>query len=136
MVSKKFSSKFSNWNIYLCICLISFALPVSAHAAGWSALGSGMYSPVRTLVVDIAGNLYAGGKFTSAGGVSAKYIAKWNGTTWSALGSGMAGYDYYTSVYALSFDSAGNLYAGGHFNRSGDGSLFLYNNPTCYLLKN
>ena len=27
--------------------------------------------------------------FTTAGGVAANYIAKWNGSAWSALGSGM-----------------------------------------------
>ena len=32
--------------------------------------------------------LYAGGQFTTAGGVSANYIAQWNGSSWSALGSG------------------------------------------------
>ena len=37
-------------------------------------------------------NLYAGGYFTTAGGVPANYIAKWDGSAWSALGSGMNGY--------------------------------------------
>ena len=34
------------------------------------------------------GSLYAGGGFTTAGGVAANNIAKWDGTTssWSALG--------------------------------------------------
>ena len=36
-------------------------------------------------------NLYAGGYFTTAGGVTANYIAKWDGSAWSALGSGMSG---------------------------------------------
>ena len=36
-------------------------------------------------------DLYAGGYFTTAGGVPANYIAKWNGSAWSALGSGMNG---------------------------------------------
>ena len=36
-------------------------------------------------------NLYAGGYFTTAGGVPANYIAKWDGSAWSALGSGMNG---------------------------------------------
>ena len=34
-------------------------------------------------------NLYAGGNFTTAGGVPANYIAKWDGSAWSALGSGI-----------------------------------------------
>ena len=36
-------------------------------------------------------DLYAGGDFTTAGGNAANYIAKWNGSSWSALGSGMNG---------------------------------------------
>ena len=85
----------------------------------WSVLGSGMngggvYGPyVSALVVDSSGNLYAGGDFTTAGGVSANSIAKWDGTSWSALGSGM----HY--VHALSIDSSGNLYAGGEFTTAG-----------------
>ena len=35
--------------------------------------------------------LYAAGYFTMAGGVAANYIAKWNGSTWTALGSGVGG---------------------------------------------
>lgn len=35
------------------------------------------------------GDLYSSGRFTSAGGVSAANIAKWNGSAWSALGSGL-----------------------------------------------
>ena len=34
-------------------------------------------------------NLWAGGYFSTAGGVSANNIAKWDGTAWSALGTGM-----------------------------------------------
>jgi hypothetical protein len=42
------------------------------------------------------GELIAGGEFTLGGGIPVNYIARWNGTSWSALGSGM---DY--SVFAL-----------------------------------
>jgi len=35
--------------------------------------------------------LYAGGAFTTAGGVVVNGIAKWNGSSWSQLGSGMSG---------------------------------------------
>jgi hypothetical protein len=69
---------------------------------------------VRALVVDGSGNLYAGGQFTTAGGVAANRIAKWNGSSWSALGTGMDG-----TVYALALDPAGNLIAGGAFPKAG-----------------
>lgn len=69
---------------------------------------------VETLVVDGLGNLYAGGWFTTAGGISANYITKWDGSGWSALGSGMDG-----GVSSLVIDGAGNLYAGGYFTNAG-----------------
>ncbi|QTA84808.1 Immunoglobulin domain-containing protein [Desulfonema magnum] len=66
------------------------------------------------LACDSGGNLYAGGYFSTAGGVSAKYIAKWDGSAWTPLGSGMNG-----CVRALACDSGGNLYAGGYFTTAG-----------------
>jgi hypothetical protein len=45
-------------------------------------------------------NPYASGKFTTAV-APANYIAKWDGSNWSALGSGLYGAEPYTSVYAL-----------------------------------
>jgi hypothetical protein len=67
--------------------------------------------------------LYAGGTFTSAVGVAANSIAKWNGSSWSALGSGVNG-----TVNALTvFDDGSGpaLYAGGSFNVSPAGDSFL-----------
>src|SRR5207244_737271 len=62
----------------------------------WSALGAGRggggsYSP-NVFALAVSGtNLYAGGLFTTAGGGNANYIAKWNGSSWSSLGSGVSG---------------------------------------------
>jgi len=61
--------------------------------------------------------VYAGGRFTTAGGVSATNIAKWDGSSWSGLGSGMTG-DFNTSVYALAV-SGSDVYAGGRFTTAG-----------------
>ena len=78
------------------VCAAALALAmVNGSQAGnsWTALGSGMEikdgtSPdVHAVVFDSSGNLYAGGNFTTAGGVAANYIAKWNGSAWSALGA-------------------------------------------------
>ncbi|MBN2104311.1 VCBS repeat-containing protein [bacterium] len=53
----------------------------------WEALGSGVNGSVRT--IDCFGNnVYVGGKFTMAGGVPVKNIARCNGQAWSALGPG------------------------------------------------
>src|SRR5882672_6674175 len=62
-------------------------------------------------------DLYAGGNFTTAGGASATNIAKWNGSSWSALGSGTGG--FFPDVYALAV-SGSDVYAGGGFTTAGD----------------
>jgi len=90
----------------------------------WSPLGSGMDggnsgvsigTNVCALALDGSGNLYAGGYFTKAGGIPANYIAKWNGNSWSSLGSGLN-----NEVNALVVSGSGNLYAGGFFTTAGD----------------
>ncbi len=75
---------------------------------------AGVNGVVYVLTCDSFGNLYVGGAFTTAGGVTANHIAKWDGSAWSALGSGMN-----DSVFALTCDSSGNLYAGGYFTTAG-----------------
>jgi hypothetical protein len=86
----------------------------------WSALGLGANGPVRALAVfDDGGGpaLHAGGFFTTAGGVAAKRIARWNGSGWTALGGGTSG-----PVLALAvFDDGSGpaLYAGGDFKNAG-----------------
>ena len=87
------------------------------NGSSWSALGSGIGNDGQSTEVNalaVSGSdLYAGGSFTSAGGTAANYIAKWNGSTWSALGSGVNG-----TVSALAV-SGSNLYAGGSFTSAG-----------------
>jgi len=75
---------------------------------------NGVNGTVRALAVDGSGNVYAGGGFTTAGGVAANNIAKWNGSNWSSLGTGMN-----NAVYALAVDGSGNVYAGGIFSTTG-----------------
>ncbi len=93
----------------------------SGSPAAWSALGSGagngVNSGVSALAVATDGTLYAGGHFTTAGGVSANHIAKWSGSAWSALGSGVN-----DRATALAVATNGTLYAGGWFTTAGGGS--------------
>jgi hypothetical protein len=85
----------------------------------WSALGSGMGGGIQypsigvTALAALGGNVYAGGNFTTAGGLPANYIAEWNGSAWTALGSGM---NYPVSALAV---SGSDLYAGGDFSTAG-----------------
>ena len=99
-------------------------VPVSMIAqwdgASWSSLGGGLGGAenfgAAALAVDQAGNLFAGGDFTTAGGVMANHIARWDhaSATWSSMGSGMNGI-----VWALAVGPDGSLYAGGNFTIAG-----------------
>ena len=65
-----------------------------------------------------AGTLYVGGKFTDAGGIpNADRIAKWNGSSWSAVSSST---EQITNgeVFAIAI-AGGKVYAGGTFANAG-----------------
>jgi hypothetical protein len=93
------------------------------NGSSWSALGSGIsgegsdgYGPNVNALAVSGSTLYAGGDFSTAGGSAANNIAEWNGTSWSALGSGMN-----SNVRALAV-SGSTLYAGGYFTTAGGGA--------------
>ena len=92
----------------------------------WSALGSNGYGdgaitqPVVALAASGSG-VYVGGYFENAAGIpAADFVAKWNGSAWSALGSNGSGngalgsFDYQVAVWALAV-SGNDLYVGGNF---------------------
>src|SRR6185295_9449291 len=61
--------------------------------------------------------LYAGGIFTTAGGVMANRVAKWNGSTWSALSTAtfLANPPYVGALTVYDDGGGPALYAGGSF---------------------
>lgn len=67
------------------------------------------------------GDLIAGGRFSTITGVpTANRIARWNGATWSALGTGLTGGFNAPEVHEIT--SLNNeLYVGGHFLNAGSG---------------
>jgi hypothetical protein len=82
------------------------------NGSSWSALISGsngvngINGTVTALAV-IGTDLYAGGWFTTAGGIPAENIAKWDGTNWSALGNGLPAAGAINALAAM----GNNLYA-------------------------
>jgi hypothetical protein len=74
---------------------------------------NGIAGSVSAIAVDGAGNVYAGGWFKVAGNTFVNNIAKWDGSTWSALGSG-------TNDGVNSIAISGNdVYIGGVFTEVG-----------------
>jgi hypothetical protein len=69
---------------------------------------------VRALATLPSGDVVAGGQFTAAGSVPVSCIARWNGTTWLSLGSGMN-----DNVFALATMPNGTVIAGGQFTVAG-----------------
>jgi hypothetical protein len=86
-------------------------------SGAWHALSGGLDDDVHVAIYGPDGNLYVGGRFETAynaagtgSPVVVDHIARWDGTSWTVLDSGLN-----NDVYALAFDAAGNLYAGGLF---------------------
>ena len=89
----------------------------------WYTLGYGLRAfdgpgagngVVRTMAA-IGTNLFAGGNFRIAGNVQAANVARWNGSAWTPVGSGVN-----DSLSVLSLAANGNeLYAGGSFQAIG-----------------
>jgi trimeric autotransporter adhesin len=87
----------------------------------WRAMGSGVWDAavtrpgfVRAVTALLNGDVVVAGEFTSAGGVAASNIARWDGTGWHALGTGFDG-----PVNALVTLDNGDLIAGGFFANAG-----------------
>ncbi len=86
----------------------------SASAAVWSPVGAGTNGTVQSVATDAAGNVYAGGQFTTAGGVAAGNVAQWTGGAWSGLATGTNG-----PVYSVMVAPDGRRYIGGAFTTGG-----------------
>jgi hypothetical protein len=86
--------------------------------SSWGPLGTGVTyndstagTSVDALAIDTNGTLYAGGVFTKAGSATGtSSIARWNGSAWEALGSGVVG-----AVSAIAVNASGDIFAGGAF---------------------
>jgi outer membrane protein assembly factor BamB len=92
--------------------------------ANWSALGEGLTranEPPGPIVLAMAvdgSSVYVGGSFDRAGGQAVTNIARWDGSRWVALGSGVDAPNFSSSVQAIAV-SGSNVYVGGAFTRAG-----------------
>lgn len=87
------------------------------NGVDWAPLGGGVdgttfHRHVTTLVIH-NGALHAGGSFTLAGGLPAGRAARWDGTAWTSLGTGLDDTVNSLATYG------GRLVAGGVFHAAG-----------------
>jgi hypothetical protein len=90
------------------------------NGSTWSALGAGLKAPPNSFagapgstpvdaIAFLGTDLYAAGTFTNAGGIAAGRVAKWDGFSWSTLGSINGNGD-------RAISNAGSIYISGTFN--------------------
>ncbi len=70
--------------------------------------------------IDKNKNLYVAGRFTDSTTslLGNPYVAKWDGTTWSELGTGANALKPNNSIISITTDTANNVYAAGYFYNS------------------
>ena len=92
---------------------------------GWDHLGDHGTPGTKSLNLNASAlevtpsGLYVGGKFTDAGGIAnADRIAKWNGSSWSAVSSSTEQISN-GEVFAIAV-AGGKVYAGGTFTNAGN----------------
>ncbi len=85
----------------------------------WSSIGTVGIPGVSMVnaMKSYNGSLYVGGMFDVVGGVTVGNIARWNGTNWSALGTGLTGVNPAMVTALEVYDN--KLFAGGTFQNAG-----------------
>jgi len=90
----------------------------------WQELGTGgttglmIYNSIQSICTDKFGNVYAAADYYDFGSVPRTGVLKWNGGSWSELGSGSVGLNANYEIYSICADSFGNVYAAGGFDDS------------------
>ena len=110
--------------VLLLIIVLSNAVNIYGQSYSWSPLinssgGNGVNGVIYS-IASYQNDVVVAGGFTYAGAINAKNIAVWDGSAWSALGSGVGESDEDT-VYSLAVFN-GALYAGGSFSSAGGNS--------------
>ncbi len=114
-------SRFYTMIVILAVATIYTPLHLLAAETAQPAAGAwddrfgfvGAIDQVRAIAVGPNGEVYAGGEFTKAGGVDAHHVARWNGRSWQALGTGVDG-----DVHAIAVDGS-DVYVAGDFTVAG-----------------
>jgi len=82
----------------------------------WRGYGAGVDTGtvINAVAISPTGDIYVVGDFTNIGGVACNRIAKWNGSAWSALGTGLN-----AAAFSVKVAPNGDVYVGGSFTTAG-----------------
>jgi hypothetical protein len=102
---------------YLVIFLLTFT-NLTVFSQSWSAMQTGAVGGAFNnvdAIINYNGNIVIGGEFTTVSGVPATRVAKWNGSSWQAMGSGLPDVVkclaiYNNVLYAGTDGTGSNLY--------------------------
>ncbi|MEZ4652848.1 MAG: hypothetical protein R3E12_04380 [Candidatus Eisenbacteria bacterium] len=95
--------------------MVNYSRIAKWNGTNWSSVGGGVSSAIYDLAV-YDGKLVAGGAFTVAGGVLAYKVAAYDGSLWSAVGSGFEPFD---DVVSAVVEFNGDLIVGGELSQAG-----------------
>lgn len=95
------------------------------------------YASIAAIAVDASGNIFIGGRFSQIGDVVSSNIARYSTVTdtWSAMPNGGLSpmYNFSPDIFVKAMAIKGNdLYVGGKFSRSTDGSISTLTNIARY----
>ncbi|MFQ3597898.1 MAG: T9SS type A sorting domain-containing protein [Chloroherpetonaceae bacterium] len=97
---------------------------VNTTANSWSAVGSGgdgVDNTVHALWISESGDVFVGGDFTNANvgasQINANRVARWDGNSWSSLGTGTS--NGASATVLTITGSASDIYIGGTFSNAG-----------------
>lgn len=112
----------------LSLFVVAFAMncfcPLVTHAQIWGPPTPFPDPNLRVwCMAEMNNELYVGGEFTMIGGVVANHIAKWNGSSWSAVGAGL------NDVVSCMIVHNNKLYV-GHGNYANNNDIEVWDGST------
>ena len=113
-----------SWRTWLAVVSICTPVLVSAAASGdLPTLDAEIRAAIANGSIDVitvqGASVYLGGEFTEVDGTPASAIARWNGSRWSALGSGIVVTPSTGEGIRAIVEYNGLVYAGGLFSIAG-----------------
>jgi hypothetical protein len=99
------------------------------NGTSWFPIGTGLNNGGYGIFIDDNNDLYIGGQFTVAGGLTlSDRVAVYSNGSWRMLDIDLPGSD---AIQSILIDSRDNLYIGGNFSTTADGNAFTNKVTIC-----